>query len=37
VPARRVERPDDIVPALREAMAAGAPRLLDVSVADGFA
>jgi benzoylformate decarboxylase len=37
VAARRVERPDDIVPALREAMAAGAPRLLDVSVANGFA
>ena len=37
VPARRVERPDDIVPALREAMAAGTPRLLDISVANGFA
>jgi benzoylformate decarboxylase len=36
VPARRIADPQDIAPALREALAAGAPRLLDVRVADGF-
>jgi benzoylformate decarboxylase len=36
VPARRITDPNDIVPALRAAVAGGAPSLLDVSVADGF-
>jgi benzoylformate decarboxylase len=36
ISAHRVTRPDDIVPALREAIASGGPRLLDVGVADGF-
>ncbi len=36
VPARRVTDPQDVVPALREALASGAPRLLEVMVADGF-
>jgi benzoylformate decarboxylase len=36
VPARRVTRPDDVVPALREAAARGGPSLVEVMVADGF-
>ena len=36
VPARRITDPADIVPALRAAVASGAPSLLDVAVADGF-
>jgi benzoylformate decarboxylase len=36
VPARRVADPAELAPALREAFAAGAPRLVDVRVADGF-
>jgi benzoylformate decarboxylase len=36
VPARRIERADDIVPALQAALRSGAPSLLDVRVADGF-
>ena len=36
VAARRITDPHDFAPALREAMASGAPRLLDVAVADGF-
>jgi benzoylformate decarboxylase len=36
VPARRVTRPDDVVPALREAAARGGPGLVEVMVADGF-
>jgi benzoylformate decarboxylase len=36
VPARRVTEPDEVVPALRAAMASGAPGLLDVRIADGF-
>ncbi|MDH3319275.1 MAG: thiamine pyrophosphate-binding protein [Betaproteobacteria bacterium] len=36
VPAVRVSDPQDFAPALREAMASGGPRLLDVRVADGF-
>jgi benzoylformate decarboxylase len=36
VPARRVIDPAEIVPALRAAIAANGPSLLDVSVADGF-
>lgn len=36
VPARRITEPDDVVPALRAAMASGAPGLLDVRIADGF-
>jgi thiamine pyrophosphate-dependent acetolactate synthase large subunit-like protein len=36
VPARRVTDPQDVAPALREAFAAGSPRLVDVRVADGF-
>ena len=31
-----VTEPDDVVPALRAAMASGAPGLLDVRIADGF-
>src|SRR5919204_1101505 len=34
--ARRVAEPQDIAPALREALASGKPNLLDVRVADGF-
>ena len=36
VPARRITDPQDFAPALREAMASGAPRLIEVMVADGF-
>jgi benzoylformate decarboxylase len=36
VPAERVTDPDGIVPALRAALDAGAPRLVEVMVADGF-
>jgi benzoylformate decarboxylase len=36
MPAQRIDDPDDVVPALRAAMASGGPSLLDVSVADGF-
>ncbi len=36
IAARRVADPQDIAPALREAIASGAPNLLDVRVADGF-
>jgi benzoylformate decarboxylase len=36
VPARRVNDPKDIGPALRECIRSGGPQLLDVSVADGF-
>jgi benzoylformate decarboxylase len=36
VPAQRVASGDEIVPALRAAIASGGPALLDVSVADGF-
>jgi len=36
VPARRIIDPQDFAPALREAMASGAPRLIEVMVADGF-
>jgi len=36
VPARRVTDPQDFAPALREAMSSGAPRLIEVMVADGF-
>ena len=36
IPARRVTDPEDIVPALREALASGGPRLIEVMVADGF-
>ena len=36
VQARRVEAPSDFEPALREAVASGEPRLLDVAVADGY-
>jgi benzoylformate decarboxylase len=36
VQARRVESPADFEPALREAVASGEPRLLDVAVADGY-
>jgi benzoylformate decarboxylase len=36
VPARRVTEPADIAPALREALAAGGPRLVEVMVQDGF-
>jgi len=34
--ARRVTDPNDIAPALREAVASGAPQLVEVMVADGF-
>ena len=34
--ARRITRPEDISPALKEAMQLGKPTLLDVRVADGF-
>jgi benzoylformate decarboxylase len=36
VSARRVTRPDDVVPALREAAASAGPALVEVMVADGF-
>ena len=36
VAARRVVEPHDFAPALREALASGAPRLIEVMVADGF-
>jgi len=36
VPATRITSPAEIGPALRESIAAGGPRLLDVTVADGF-
>ncbi len=36
VPARRITDPQEFAPALREAMASGAPRLIEVMVADGF-
>jgi benzoylformate decarboxylase len=36
VPAQRVSDPAGIVPALKDAMASGGPRLLDVSVIDGY-
>jgi len=36
VPARRVTEPADIAPALREALAAGGPHLVEVMVQDGF-
>ena len=35
--ARRVTDPQDIAPALREAFASGAPNVVDIRVADGFA
>lgn len=34
--AARIDRPADVAPALREAVASGEPRLLDIGVADGF-
>jgi len=36
VPGRRVTDPAQIAPALREALASGRPRLIEVMVADGF-
>jgi len=36
MPARRIEDPDDIVPALRAAIASGGPSLLAVHTSDGF-
>ncbi len=36
VPARRISRPDEVVPALRQALAAGGTSLIDIAVADGF-
>jgi benzoylformate decarboxylase len=36
VPAQRIVDPAEVGPALRKAIASGAPALLDVSVADGF-
>jgi benzoylformate decarboxylase len=36
VAARRVTDPQDVAPALREAMRAGGPQLVEVMVADGF-
>ncbi|MDA1118757.1 MAG: thiamine pyrophosphate-dependent enzyme, partial [Proteobacteria bacterium] len=36
VPARRITDPAEIAPALRDALASGRPRLLEVMVADGF-
>ena len=36
VPARRITDPAEVAPALREALASGAPRLLEVMVEDGF-
>ena len=34
--AKRISRPDQIAPALREGLASGTPNLLDIRVADGF-
>ena len=36
VPAQRITEPGELAPALRAALAAGAPRLLEVMVEDGF-
>ena len=36
VPAERVTRSEGIMPALRAALQAGSPRLIEVMVADGF-
>jgi len=36
VPARRINDPHNVGPALRESLASGGPRLLDVNVANGF-
>jgi benzoylformate decarboxylase len=36
VPARRIDDPRDIVPALREGIGSGGPNLIDVGVANGF-
>jgi benzoylformate decarboxylase len=36
VPARRITDPQDVGPALRESLQSGGPRLLDVTVANGF-
>ena len=36
LPSKRVTRPDDIAPALREGFASGKPNLIDMRVADGF-
>jgi benzoylformate decarboxylase len=36
VPARRISKPDDVAPALRQAIGAGGPSLIDIAVADGF-
>ena len=36
VPAQRITDPADVAPALRESIKGGGPRLLDVSVANGF-
>jgi benzoylformate decarboxylase len=36
VPGRRIADPAEIAPALREALASGRPRLIEVMVADGF-
>jgi benzoylformate decarboxylase len=36
IAARRVTEPAEVAPALREALAAGGPRLVEVMVADGF-
>ncbi|MGH8738573.1 MAG: thiamine pyrophosphate-binding protein [Burkholderiales bacterium] len=36
VPANRIVEPQDFAPALREALASGGPRLIEVMVADGF-
>jgi benzoylformate decarboxylase len=36
VAAQRVTDPEDIVPALREALQSGGPRLIEVMIADGF-
>ncbi|MGH6960838.1 MAG: thiamine pyrophosphate-dependent enzyme, partial [Dongiaceae bacterium] len=36
VPARRITRPDEVAPALRQALAAGGTSLIDITVADGF-
>jgi benzoylformate decarboxylase len=36
VPGQRITEPGEIAPALRAALGAGAPRLIEVMVADGF-
>jgi benzoylformate decarboxylase len=36
VAARRIADPGEVAPALREALASGRPRLLEVMVQDGF-